>query len=139
MAIIGARPATSPWFGLRRPGSRGRRRPPPASRGIRRKRLASRLRAPTDVRPLLVAIVVTAALAIFYLSQSSSVAARGYEIDGLEAALAEQRAEQQQLVLAIGRARSPSVIAAHARSELNLVPLDPGAVTFAPAPASPAH
>ncbi len=137
MAVIGARPATSPWFGLRRPGSRGRRRPPPATRGVRRKRLASRLRAPADVRPLLVAIVVAAALAIFYLSQSSSVAARGYEIDALEATLADRRAEQQQLILSIGRARSPSVIARHARNELNLVPLDSGAVTFAPA--SPAH
>jgi hypothetical protein len=139
MAVIGARPATSPWFGLRRPSPRGRRRPPPASRGPRGKRLATRLRAPADIRPLLVAIVVAAALAIFYLSQSTSVAARGYEIDALEATLADRRADQQQLVLAIGRARSPSVIAAHARNELNLVPLDPGAVTFAPTPAAPAH
>ncbi len=139
MAVIGARPAQSPWFGLRRPWSSGRRRPPPARRGVRRRRLASRLHTRADVRPLLVAIVVVASLAIFYLSQSTSVAARGYEIDSLEAVLAERRAEHQQLVLAIGRARSPSVIAARARNELHLVPLDPEAVTFAPAPTSPAH
>jgi hypothetical protein len=36
-----------------------------------------------DVRPLLVAIALAAALAIFYLSQSTGVAARGYEIDNL--------------------------------------------------------
>jgi hypothetical protein len=79
-----------------------------------------------------VAIVVAAALALFYLSQSTHVAATGYEIDTLQASLAERRAEQQQLIWAIGQARSPAEITRRARSELRLVPLEPGAVTFAP-------
>ena len=81
------------------------------------------------------AIVVAAALAVFYLSQSTRVAATGYEIDALESLLAERHAEQQQLVLAIGQARSPSEITSRARGELRLVPLDHGVVTYA-APAS---
>lgn len=138
MAVIGARPASRPWFGLRRPGS-ARRRPPPARRTRRPGRLASRLHAPTDIRPLLVAIGLAAAMALFYLSQSTSVAARGYEIDALESLLAERRADQQQLILDIGRARSPAVISRQARFELDLVPLDPDAVTFVPAAGDPAH
>jgi hypothetical protein len=86
------------------------------------------------VRPLLVAIVVAAGLAIFYLSQSTSVAAGGYEIDSLEATLADRVAQQQQLVLDIGRARSPVVIAERARTELHLVRLDPEVIGFASAP-----
>ena len=92
------------------------------------RRFESRL----DVRPLLVVIAVAAALALFYLSQSTRVAATGYEIDALESLLAERQAEQQQLVLAIGEARSPSEITRRARNELHLVPLNPGAVTYAP-------
>jgi cell division protein FtsL len=92
------------------------------------RRLESRL----DVRPLLVVIAVAAALALFYLSQSTRVAATGYEIDALQSLLAERRAEQQQLVLSIGEARSPSWITRRAREELHLVPLDQGAVTYAP-------
>jgi hypothetical protein len=91
------------------------------------------------VRPLLVAIAVAAGLALFYLSQSTSVAARGYEVDSLEAVLADRVAEQQQLMLDIGRARSPVVIADRAREDLQLVPLDPGAITFAPAPGEAGH
>lgn len=75
--------------------------------------------------------MAAAALAFFYLSQSTSVAARGYEIDSLEAILADRVAEQQQLLLDIGRARSPSVIAQRAATELQLRPLDPGAITYA--------
>jgi hypothetical protein len=131
MAVIGARPATTPWFLGRRPHTRPRRRPHSA-RGGRRGRARSRLSAPADVRPLLVAIVVAAALALFYLSQSTHVAATGYEIDTLQASLAERRAEQQQLIWAIGQARSPAEITRRARTELRLVPLEPGAVTFAP-------
>ena len=92
-----------------------------------------------DVRPLLVMIVVAAGLALFYLSQSTRVAATGYEIDALEATLAEQRAEQQQLIWAIGRARSPAEITERARTELRLVPLEDGAVTFAPSASQPAN
>jgi cell division protein FtsL len=94
--------------------------------------------APADVRPLLMAIVVAASLALFYLSQSTSVAARGYEVDSLEATLAERQAQQQQLITAIGRARSPAVIADRAHRELDLVQLDAGAVTFAPRQDDPA-
>ncbi|MCA1571406.1 MAG: hypothetical protein LC798_14010 [Chloroflexi bacterium] len=84
------------------------------------------------------AILVAAGLALFYLSQSTRVAATGYEIDALEATLAERHAEQQQLVWAIGHARSPAEIAARAKSELKLVPLEDEAVTFAPSASQPA-
>jgi hypothetical protein len=82
---------------------------------------------------LLVGIVAAAGLALFYLSQSSQVVATGYEIDGLHALLAERRAEQQQLMMQIGNARSPAEIARRAQAELQLVPLAEGAVRFAPA------
>ena len=85
----------------------------------------------TNVSGFLVAIAVAAALALFYLSQSSHVAATGYEIDNLQTKLAQARAQQQQLIWEIGRARSPSQIEARARKELRLVPLAPGAVRFA--------
>ncbi len=78
-------------------------------------------------------------MALFYLSQSTSVAARGYEVDALESLLADRRAEQQQLVLDIGRARSPAVITREARFHLDLVPLEMGAVTFAPTDGESAH
>jgi hypothetical protein len=133
MAVIGARPATTPWFlgGRRTTRTRPRTRPQSARRA-RRGRTRSRISAVADVRPLLVAIVVAAALALFYLSQSTHVAATGYEFDALEASLAERRAEQQQLIWAIGQARSPAEITRRARVELRLVPLEAGAVTFAP-------
>ena len=83
------------------------------------------------MRPFVVAIVVAAALAIFYLSQSTGVAARGYEIDSLAVALADRRAEQQQLITAVAGARSPAEIARRARFQLGLQPLDGSAVTFA--------
>ena len=100
--------------------------------------MTARIKAPVDVRPLLMAIAVAAALALFYLSQSSRVAATGYEIDGLEATLAQRHADQQQLIWAIGQARSPAEITRRAQSELRLVPLEAGAVTFAPAASQPA-
>jgi hypothetical protein len=128
MAIVGARPATSPWF----LGRRGRGRPRRASRQTRRiRRGGIRLRASVDVRPFVVAIIVAAALAIFYLSQSTGVAARGYEIDTLASTLAESRAEQQQLISAVAGARSPSEITRRARFQLGLQYLDGAAVTFA--------
>jgi cell division protein FtsB len=138
MAVIGARPATGPWFlpGRRvRPRPRPRTRPQSARRG-RRVRVTARLQTRVDVRPFLVAIVVAAGLALFYLSQSTMVAATGYEIDALEAELAQRRAEQQQLIWAIGQARSPAQITERAQSELKLVPLEEGAVTFAPPPSA---
>jgi cell division protein FtsL len=133
MAVIGARPATGPWFLPGRSRPRPRTRPQPARRG-RRTRAGRRIESRLDVRPLLVVIAVAAALALFYLSQSTRVAATGYEIDALESLLAERRAEQQQLVLSIGEARSPAEITRRARTELRLVPLEQSAVTYAPTP-----
>jgi hypothetical protein len=86
----------------------------------------------TNVSGFLIAIAVAAALALFYLTQSSHVAATGYEIDNLQTTLAQARAQQQQLIWEIGRAQSPVQIEDRARKELRLVPLAPGAVRFAP-------
>jgi hypothetical protein len=137
MAIVGARPATSPWFLGGRSRPRPRTRPQPARRA-RRFAAGRRVTPRIDVRPLLMAIVVAAGLALFYLSQSSRVAATGYQIDALEATLAQRHAEQQQLIWAIGQARSPAEITQRARSELGLVPLEDGAVNFAPSASHPA-
>ena len=137
MAVIGARPASHPWFG----GGRARPRPRPRPKAARRgRRLSAGHRAAPriDVRPLLVAIVVAAGLALFYLSQSTRVAATGYEIDALEATLSQRHAEQQQLIWAIGQARSPAEITQRAITDLRLVPLEDGAVTFAPSASQPA-
>jgi hypothetical protein len=128
MAVIGARPASSPWF---TPG-RGRVRPRRGTRPARRvRRGRSRLGTSVDVRPFVMAIVVAAALAIFYLSQSTGVAARGYEIDTLALTLADRRAEQQQLLTAVAGARSPAEVTRRARFQLGLQLLDGSAVTFA--------
>lgn len=135
MAVIGARPAQRPWYrgGLGAPRSRPCPRPrvrPYRGHTAGRVHRARRTAARMELRPLLVAIVIAVGLALFYLSQSTRVAATGYEIETLEAALAERLAEQQQLVWAIGRARSPAEITDRARQELGLVPLDAAAVTF---------
>ena len=138
MAVIGARPATGPWF---LPGRRIRSRPRTRHSAARRSRtlgLARRVARPMDVRPLLLAIAIAAALALFYLSQSTRVAATGYEIDALEAELAQRVAQQQQLVWEIGKARSPAEITRRARTELHLVPLEEGSVTYAPSASQPA-
>jgi cell division protein FtsB len=131
MAVIGARPATGIWFLDRRPRLSPRRAPRPR---LARRASALRPREMTNLSSLLLAIVAAAGLALFYLTQSTHVAATGYEIDGLEAQLAERRAEQQQLIWAIGRARSPAVIAERAREDLRLVPLGQGTVRFARTP-----
>jgi hypothetical protein len=136
MAVIGARPATGPWF-LGGGRIRPRTRPAPARRGGHRRR-TQRAGGRTDVRPLLVIIAVAAALALFYLSQSTRVAATGYEIDSLQATLNAARAEQQQLVTSIGQARSPAEIARRAARDLHLVKLGDEVVTFAPKPDVPA-
>jgi cell division protein FtsL len=133
MAVIGARPASSPWAWGRhlRPRPRPRRRTRGVSGGgLRRSAAGRRVRQQLDVRAMLIAIVAAAALAFFYLSQSSHVAATGYEIDQLEADLARSVAEQQQLLLQIGNARSPAEITRRASEELHLVPLEEGAVRF---------
>ena len=139
MAIVGARPA-QPWFLGWRTARRPRPRPQQPTRGARvghGTRIRVRATTRLDVRPVLLGIVIAAGLAFFYLSQSTHVAATGYEIDALNASLAEQRALNQQLITAIGHARSPSEITARARAELGLVPLDAGAVQFVTGAASP--
>ena len=129
MALVGARPA-QPWFldwrSTRHPKPRPRPQP---VRAAHRARARRRSEARRDIRPLLLAIAIAGALAFFYLSQSTHVAATGYHIDALTSALAEQRATQQQLVSALGHARSPAEITDRAR-ELGLVPLEDGAVQF---------
>jgi len=79
---------------------------------------------------MLATIAAAAGLAFFYLSQSSHVAAVGYEIDDLQGQIASLRAEQQQLVLQIGLAQAPSTILAEATNQLRLRPLDPSSVSF---------
>ncbi|MEX0626322.1 MAG: hypothetical protein WD402_07245 [Chloroflexota bacterium] len=88
---------------------------------------------------MLVAIAAAAGLCLFYLSQSTHVAALGYEIDDLQARVADLRAEQQQLTYQIGVARSPSTIKLKAQNELELVALDPAVVRFATRSIDPAH
>jgi cell division protein FtsB len=132
MAVIGARPATGIWFldrrpRIARPTTRSHSRAPRGSSALRRRQTA-------NVSSLLVAIVAAAGLALFYLTQSTHVAATGYEIESLEAQLAERRAEQQQLIWAIGQARSPAVIAERARQELDLVPVEQDSIRFARTP-----
>lgn len=136
MAIVGARPA-QPWFLGGRSARRPRSRPAPV-RSAHRVRARAVRESRRDVRPLLLAIVIAAGLALVYLSQSTRVAATGYEIDALQATLAEQQATHQQLISAIGHARSPAEITDRARRELGLVPLDEAAVQFAQGAVAPA-
>jgi hypothetical protein len=91
------------------------------------------------VSGILVALAAAAGLALFYLSQSTHVAAIGYQISGLQSQLSDLRAEQQQLVLQIGEARSPAVITRRATSYLHLTELPPQFVTFAPRSTKPSH
>jgi hypothetical protein len=88
---------------------------------------------------MLLAIAAAAGLCLFYLSQSTHVAALGYQIDSLEAQVADLGAEQQQITFEIGVARSPSTIKVKAQNELRLVPLDSTAVRFATRPIDPVH
>ncbi len=90
-----------------------------------------------SVSGFLVAIAAAAGLALFYLSQSSHVAAIGYQIDALQGQIDQLDREQQQLILQIGEARSPARVELRARAELRLVPLDQGAVQFAAGPIDP--
>ncbi len=128
MAVIGARPATGIWF----PGRRARPRPRPAARTRTRAAAGRRRREIGGVSGFLVGIAAAAGLALFYLSQSSHVAATGYQIDALQYTVDQLMQAQQQLILQIGQARSPSQIEARARSELKLVSLGQDVVRFAP-------
>ncbi len=134
MAVIGARPATG--FGFL-----GRRARPRATGAPQRSRVrhagAGRRQRQASIAGLLATIAASAGLAFFYLSQSSHVAAVGYEIDDLTAQIASVRAEQQQLVLQIGSAQAPTTIIGQAINQLKLHPLDASAVSFARRP-SPA-
>ena len=92
----------------------------------------------TSISTVLVGIAAAAGLSLFYLTQSTHVAALGYQIDSLEARVADLRAEEQQLTFQIGEARSPSTVEAKAQRELQLVPVDPAAVRFATRSIDPA-
>ena len=128
MAVIGARPATGIGVLRRRPGSRPRR---PVRQPRVRHAGALRRQRQASVAGLLATIVAAAALAFFYLSQSSNVAAVGYQIDGLKAQLDQLQAEQQRLVMQIGVARAPAQVLHRAHIDLGLVTLDQSVVTFA--------
>jgi cell division protein FtsL len=128
MAVIGARPATGIGVLRRRPRPRPRAVP---GRRSGPRRLANRRETLTSLSAVLVAIAAAAGLGLFYLSQSTHVAAVGYEIDKLQAQVAQLQAEQQQLTFEIGQARSPSTVADRAQKELQLVPVDPSVVRFA--------
>ncbi|HEY7526190.1 MAG TPA: hypothetical protein VIA82_05105 [Candidatus Limnocylindria bacterium] len=129
MAISGARPATGIGIFGGRP--RVRVRPRPEARPRRRSGADRRRRQMTGVSGILVGLAAAAGLAFFYLSQSTHVAAIGYQISGLQGQLAELRAEQQQLILQIGEAQSPAVITRRAKYDLHLVELSSDSVTFA--------
>jgi cell division protein FtsL len=82
------------------------------------------------------AIIAAACLAFFYLSQSTGVAATGYEIDAVQQQIDHERQEQQQLILAIAQARAPARIEARATKGLALQPIPDAAVQFAQTRAS---
>ncbi|MEO8638281.1 MAG: hypothetical protein ABI458_00030 [Chloroflexota bacterium] len=130
MAIVGARPATGIGLVRRRPRVRTR----PAPTRARARRVARSRGTVGSISTVLVAIAAAAGLCLFYLTQSTHVAALGYQIDGLQARVADLRAQEQQLTFEIGVARSPSTIEVEAQNELRLVPLDPTVVRFATRP-----
>jgi cell division protein FtsL len=130
MAVIGARPATGIGLLPRRSRPRTVREP----QRVRVRHVgAERRRRQASIVGLLATIAAAAGLALFYLSQSAHVAAVGYEIDDLQSQISTLQAQQQQLLLDIGTAKSPTQILNEARW-LGLVPLDPRAVTFATRP-----
>jgi cell division protein FtsL len=129
MAVIGARRANGFDVLLRRP--RQRPRPHPARA---RARSSAHRREIGNVTGFLLAIAAAAALALFYLSQSTHVAATGYELDALQTRVQQLNRQQQQLVLQIGEARAPAQIESLAKSQLQLVPLNQKSVQFAPQP-----
>jgi hypothetical protein len=134
MAVIGARPAGGIGVLGRRP--RRERRAPQRAR-VHHAGAGRRARQ-AGIAGFLATIVVAAGLGLFYLSQSSHVAAVGYQIDSLQSQLSAARDAQQELVLEIGSARSPSQVLQRAH-DLGLVPVDPRNVTFASPPASPSN
>ena len=133
MAVIGARPATGIGVFGRRPRPRAR----VLQRPIRHAGAGRRTRQ-INIAGFLATIAVAAGLAFFYLSQSSHVAAVGYEIDDLRTRIDALQTEQRQLVLQIGYARTPASVLDRAR-QLGLSPIDPRAVTFAIPSTKPSH
>jgi hypothetical protein len=133
VAVIGARPATGIGVFGRRPRPRAR----VPQRPIRHAGAGRRTRQ-INIAGFLATIAVAAGLAFFYLSQSSHVAAVGYEIDDLRTRIDALQAEQRQLVLQIGYARTPATVLDRAR-QLGLSPIDPRAVTFAIPSTKPSH
>lgn len=133
MAVIGARPATGIGIFGRR--ARPRRRPVERPR-IRRAGAGRRAVRQVSISGLVLTVLAAACLSFFYLSQSSHVAATGYEIDALQAEIARVRQEQQQLILQIGQARSPARIEERAREELGLTALPQDQIRFAPDPSA---
>src|SRR5579859_3071208 len=127
MAVIGARPAT----GIGILGRRSRPRPVRVPEPVRARHLgAERRQRQRSIAGILVAIAAAAGVALFYLSQSTNVAAVGYEIDALRGQIAALKADQQQLELQIGAARAPIQILQRATHQLGLTPLDSSAVMF---------
>ena len=129
MALTGARPARSLPLGLGMPARGARRRT--ATRWAGYSAAGRRLAQATGISGLMLALAVAVSLAVFYLSQSSHVAAIGYEIDDLEVQLAEVTAERQLLILQISQARAPAVIEREAVKRLRLRPLEETRIRFA--------
>ena len=92
---------------------------------------AERRQRQRSIAGSLAAIAAAAGLALFYLSQSTHVAAVGYEIDSLQAQISALKADQQRLVLQVGAARAPTQVLQRATQGMGLTPLAPSAVTFA--------
>ena len=129
MALTGARRARSLPLGLAMPVRRARRRT--TTRWAGYSAAGRRFAQATGIRGLILALAVAVSLALFYLSQSSHVAAIGYEIDDLEVELTEVMAERQLLILRISQARAPAVIEREAVTRLRLRPLDDTRIRFA--------
>ncbi|MFN2483746.1 MAG: hypothetical protein ABR509_02250 [Candidatus Limnocylindria bacterium] len=140
MAVMGARPAPVVALPARpriRAATRRRRAPgvrSPSRTVVRHVGAGRRLARNYNASTTLIVIAAAACLALFYLSQSTHVAAIGYEVDEMEAQLADVRAERQQLILEISEARSPAVIERRALEHLGLRPIDEARITFATPP-----
>ena len=133
MAVMGAHPARADALPVRRRHRAVATLPaaPEAARPAVVRRAATRRRAEADgISGFLLAIAAAACVALFYLSQSTHVAATGYQIDELEAELGRVRAEQQQLILEISAARSPAQLE-RAALELGLRPISEERISFA--------
>jgi len=129
MAVVGARHATG--VGLLGRRSRVRSRPWSGSSGPVRRGAELFSRQRSGAPSLLVGIAAAAGVALFYLSQSTQVAAGGYQLEQLRARIVELHAAQQALMLQIGEASSPARIEQQARDELDLVLVDQLRITFA--------